>query len=767
MTTRRIYSWISMLASLSILMVTACQREEIIPVDSGADSRQSRMSSAVLVLDTNALINPVKSIGQLRFDVAGTVPEIKKGDYIFYPARGGFYGYVTQSFLAGGRLTLGINTNRLDKIWPDLLIRDTVTPDQPVSKKRAYSDAWHGDTLAIANLVLHNGLWQGKMLNITFPMLKVYPEFVFDHKIMASGSDPWLKRYHLNADYFIIMTGEVVMVADQAINARDSLLIEETLYASTDQEGVPVTYQLRTWLGYHFVCESDTTLKFEFSDTEAGSKGFMKNDWSGWATTGDQDLTDTKISQVIVPILKDSYGEVFLRFEFIPVLAGESSIKWTGVLSESLKRQVDLPDWTQTAGSYFHFDLQPAGAALMDQNAGIIISEEKTLYVDEQSGKLPNQKPRADFSFNPKIGFVNTNFEFNATACTDFESGSDQLSVRWDFESDNVFDTDYSTNKIAYHIYTTAGTYQATLEVKDPSGLTDRAIVSIEVNPLSSAPIAHFNVSPESGRISTLFVFDASGCVDAQDPITALQVRWDFDGDGTWDTDFTTQKAQGYFFRNPGNFITKLEVLDSEGLTGSTSKLIKVLDANIKPTAIFKVDPVRGTTETLFTFDASGSTDPEDSPELLTVRWDWDNDGYWDTEARTQKIIQHRFTEAGNYTVVVEVTDTEGFASTFSKQVTVTNPNTPPTADFTITPVSGTTETEFEFNATISVDAEDNIDQIEVRWDWNNDDIYDTEFTTEKIIRRKFAVPGTYIIMLQVRDSGGLTDTKARLLVIE
>jgi PKD repeat protein len=255
--------------------------------------------------------------------------------------------------------------------------------------------------------------------------------------------------------------------------------------------------------------------------------------------------------------------------------------------------------------------------------------------------------------------------------------------------------------------------------------------------------------------------------VDAQDPITALQVRWDFDGDGTWDTDFSTQKAQGYFFRNPGNFITKLEVLDSEGLTGSTSKLIKVLDANIKPNAVFKVDPQRGTTETLFTFDASGSTDPEDASDLLTVRWDWDNDGFWDTESRTQKIIQHRFTVAGNYTVVVEVMDTEGFASTFSKQVTVTNPNTAPTADFSITPITGTTETEFEFNASLSTDAEDNLDQLEVRWDWNNDDVYDTEFTTEKIIRRKFSVPGTYIIMLQVRDSGGLTDTKARLLVIE
>jgi PKD repeat protein len=305
------------------------------------------------------------------------------------------------------------------------------------------------------------------------------------------------------------------------------------------------------------------------------------------------------------------------------------------------------------------------------------------------------------------------------------------------------------------------------MEVRDAGGLTARTTSSVDVSVSSSAPVAHFTVTPESGRISDFFLFNANASYDSEDDINQLKIRWDYDGDGIWDTDWSNSKIEVHWFRVEGKYVSKLEVLDTQGLTGSTTKIINVSVANIKPTAFFTVDPENGTTETQFNFDASGSTDPEDLTANLQVRWDWENDGTFDTEYRTIKTIQHTFLVAGTYTVVMEVVDTEGYGSMFSRVIHVTNPNTPPDADFTITPEKGKVDSLITFDASISKDTEDSLDQLEVRWDWNNDNIYDTPFSTEKVFRRSFSEPGTYSIKVQVRDSGGLTDTRVKQLVIE
>jgi PKD repeat protein len=179
------------------------------------------------------------------------------------------------------------------------------------------------------------------------------------------------------------------------------------------------------------------------------------------------------------------------------------------------------------------------------------------------------------------------------------------------------------------------------------------------------------------------------------------------------------------------------------------------------------VIPRQETTETRFNFDASGSSDPEDPLTSLQVRWDWENDGYYDTDYRTIKTIQHVFPVAGTYTVVIEVIDTEGYGANFSREIVVTNPNTPPDADFSIVPSPGKVNAWIGFDASLCVDLEDSLDKLDVRWDWNNDNIYDTEYDTEKVYSRKFTEAGTYIIRLQVKDSGALTDTRVKLLVIE
>ncbi|MBC8450794.1 PKD domain-containing protein [bacterium] len=81
------------------------------------------------------------------------------------------------------------------------------------------------------------------------------------------------------------------------------------------------------------------------------------------------------------------------------------------------------------------------------------------------------------------------------------------------------------------------------------------------------------------------------------------------------------------------------------------------VDSHSPPTAVFTVNPPFATAGSTFSFSALASTDPDDETIDLEVRWDWDNDGEWDTDWDTQKVMQHVFVEAGAQSIAMQVKD--------------------------------------------------------------------------------------------------------------
>ena len=81
---------------------------------------------------------------------------------------------------------------------------------------------------------------------------------------------------------------------------------------------------------------------------------------------------------------------------------------------------------------------------------------------------------------------------------------------------------------------------------------------------------------------------------------------------------------------------------------------------NTAPIADFTIRPSVGTVETTFVCDASGSSDQEDSLDVLRFRWDWESDLIWDTEWLDAPIHSKRFMEPGVYQITLEVSDIEG-----------------------------------------------------------------------------------------------------------
>ncbi len=89
-------------------------------------------------------------------------------------------------------------------------------------------------------------------------------------------------------------------------------------------------------------------------------------------------------------------------------------------------------------------------------------------------------------------------------------------------------------------------------------------------------PTARFTVTPGSGTVERVFQVDASASTDDRTPASRLKVRWDWENDGVWDTAYTTVKTATHQYAGEGNRTIRLEVLDNNSATGTTTQTVAV-----------------------------------------------------------------------------------------------------------------------------------------------------------------------------------------------
>ena len=185
-------------------------------------------------------------------------------------------------------------------------------------------------------------------------------------------------------------------------------------------------------------------------------------------------------------------------------------------------------------------------------------------------------------------------------------------------------------------------------------------------------------------------------------------------------------------------------------------------EENKEPVAEFTIEPGTGPFTTIFSFDASASTHPDGSNAGLLVRWDWDGDGTFDTDYSSVKKMDHQYEEADNYSVVLEVATDEGWTDTELNMLVVYADSVPPSASFTVEPDSSNLTTIFLFDGSSSTDPYTPTEELEFRWDWEADGSWDTPFAIDTTIYHKYDLPGTYKVIMEVRNNFSLTDTCSR-----
>ncbi len=168
------------------------------------------------------------------------------------------------------------------------------------------------------------------------------------------------------------------------------------------------------------------------------------------------------------------------------------------------------------------------------------------------------------------------------------------------------------------------------------------------------------------------------------------------------------------------------------------------LPVNVLPTAGFNF------TTTDFGISAtSTSSDPDGS--IVDSTWSWG-----DGNTATGTAASHTYTDPGEYTVALTVTDSRGGTDTFTNTVEILGSNVLPLASFT--------QSSLYHTATVTSTSTDPDGFVNAYlWDFGDD-----SFGTGQSTDHTYATAGTYLVTLTVTDNrGGEASTSADVIVVD
>lgn len=327
-----------------------------------------------------------------------------------------------------------------------------------------------------------------------------------------------------------------------------------------------------------------------------------------------------------------------------------------------------------------------------------------------------NQSPTAGF----QISTTDLLLEVDGSESSDPDGTITDYA--WDFG-----DGFTASGRTSQHSYDAAGSYDVTLTVTDSDGATSTTTrtIAIEVTPPAS-PTAAFTARADNLTAT----FDALESSSPGGTITAYD--WTF-GDGS----SATGASPSHTYREAGTYDVKLTVTDARGVQGSSTQSVSVA-----PLLVAAFDA--STRGRALTVDASSS-----GGSVVGYAWD-----FGDGSTAEGATSGHRFSEDGTYIVLLTVTDAAGRAATTTRSVTVVN--SPPTSSFTLA-VSGP---DVSVDAGRSEDAESS--NLSYAWAFG-----DGRSATGQVAEHTFAAPGTYTIVLVVRDEDGGEARSEQQVIVE
>lgn len=378
----------------------------------------------------------------------------------------------------------------------------------------------------------------------------------------------------------------------------------------------------------------------------------------------------------------------------------------------------------------------------------------------------PVHSPVIHASLSPVSGNTTQKFIFDLSRSESRTGRGSKVFTRWDWDGDGNWDTPFTRLLVYEHRYYAPGNWNPRLEMTNLDGGSDTLSFTIPVARGYSAPKPVLTIAPGKGHIFTRFVLDASATRDDEDSLDQLSFRWDFEGDGQWDTPFGDSVKMTHQYPEIGFFEPKIQVKDPSGLISSGKSKVVVTIEDPRLLVSFRCIPDSVTNDTPIIMDASASSDLDFPDKPLLYRWDWNNDLIWDTEWLNDPQTVHIFKEENIFFIRLQVKSFQGLMNAKAQKIRIYHRNQAPRASFAVSTLSGNVKTQFRFDCWSSRDAESSPSQMFYRWDFDGDGQWDTDFLNTVVTMHQFDAPGTFKTLLQVKDPLGEQDTISKIIHI-
>jgi len=210
-----------------------------------------------------------------------------------------------------------------------------------------------------------------------------------------------------------------------------------------------------------------------------------------------------------------------------------------------------------TAGEYQVYVVACGGADYAEGTPGNVL----TFTVPPPGENLP---PTVSLAADPAAGQAPLAVQFIAIA-GDLD-GVIEL-YEWDLDGDGLYEQATGPTPYIDFTYTSAGTYDAAVQVTDNDGATATASAVVEVSGSTAnlPPVASFFASVLAGPVPLAVAFDAAGSTDPDGQIVLYE--WDLDGDGAFELSGAATTGAQHTYAAAELCLAALRVTDDAGAT--------------------------------------------------------------------------------------------------------------------------------------------------------------------------------------------------------
>lgn len=356
-----------------------------------------------------------------------------------------------------------------------------------------------------------------------------------------------------------------------------------------------------------------------------------------------------------------------------------------------------------TAGSFF--------ATVTVQGGGQVASDTARVTVTQPIGPLQVS------AGGPYTGQAGRPVQFSASVSGAAPGAT--IQYQWSFG-----DGSFGGGPSPTHTYTTAATFQVSLQVSTSAGQQGFARTTVTV----SSPVQPLIVSaggPYTGVVQQPITFIGQAANIA--PGAVPQYRWTF-GDGT----SALGQIVSHVYRAAGAYPVTLQVTTSAGQSG-TASTIATVSAPVQPLRVSISGPSTGTAGQPVTFSGQAS-----APPGVAVSYQWQ---FGDGGSGQGQALVHTYTVPGVYSVRLQATTSQGQTGFATTSIRIAGPPQPLQVSAG-GPYSGTAGSTMTFYA-YGTGAQ------QPRYQWTFGDGAGGSGPT---VAHSYQVAGTYTVTLTVTD---------------